>query len=61
MPPADGLAFRPPVSFPPHERAVEIGIELNLCDAEANVLGADRTHEYISDNADSRLSKLSRV
>lgn len=54
VPPADGLTFRPPVSFPPHERSVEIGIELGLGDAEATILGADRTHEYISENADYR-------
>jgi glutamate N-acetyltransferase/amino-acid N-acetyltransferase len=54
VPPADGLTFRPPVSFPPHERAVEIEIALDAGDAEALVLGADRTHEYISENADYR-------
>jgi glutamate N-acetyltransferase/amino-acid N-acetyltransferase len=54
VPPADGLTFRPPVSYPPHERSVEIGIELGLGRAEAVVLGADRTHEYISENADYR-------
>jgi len=54
VPPADGLTFRPPVSWPPHERSVEIGIELNIGTATANVLGADRTHEYISENADYR-------
>lgn len=54
VPPADGLTFRPPVSFPPHERVVEIGVELGLGAEEAVVLGADRTHEYISENADYR-------
>lgn len=54
VPPADGLTFRPPVSFPPHERCVDIGIELGLGDASVVVLGADRTHEYISENADYR-------
>jgi glutamate N-acetyltransferase/amino-acid N-acetyltransferase len=54
VPPADGLTFRPPVSYPPHERNVEIEIELGLGDARAVVLGADRTHEYISENADYR-------
>ena len=54
VPPADGLTFRPPVSWPPHERSVEIGVELGLGSASATVLGADRTHEYISENADYR-------
>ncbi len=54
VPPADGLTFRPPVSWPPHERSVQIGVELNAGSASATVLGADRTHEYISENADYR-------
>jgi len=54
VPPADGLTFRPPVSFPPHEQSVQIGIDLGMGDASALVLGADRTHEYISENADYR-------
>ena len=54
VPPADGLTFRPPISWPSHERSVAIGIELNIGSATANVLGADRTHEYISENADYR-------
>lgn len=54
VPPADGLTFRPPVSYPPHERSVQITVHLGLGDAQALVLGADRTHEYISENADYR-------
>jgi glutamate N-acetyltransferase/amino-acid N-acetyltransferase len=54
VPPADGLTFRPPVSYPPHERSVEIEIDLGAGAAQALVLGADRTHEYISENADYR-------
>jgi glutamate N-acetyltransferase / amino-acid N-acetyltransferase len=54
VPPADGLTFRPPVSYPPHERSVEIELDLGLGDGRALVLGADRTHEYISENADYR-------
>jgi glutamate N-acetyltransferase/amino-acid N-acetyltransferase len=53
-PPADGLTFRPPVSYPPHERSVQIEIDLGLGNESALVLGADRTHEYISENADYR-------
>lgn len=52
--PEDGLTFRPPVRYPPHERAVEITVDLGLGHGECTVLGADRTHEYISENADYR-------
>ncbi len=53
-PPADGLTFRPPIAFPPHERAVEIAVDLGLGAASATALGSDRSHEYISENADYR-------
>jgi len=52
--PADGLTFAPPIDFPPHERAVEIDIDLGCGEAGSTVLGADRSHEYISENADYR-------
>ncbi len=52
--PEDGLTFRPPIRFPPHERCVEIAVDLGMGDASTEVLGADRTHEYISENADYR-------
>lgn len=52
--PEDGVTFKPPIRFPPHERCVEIDVALGLGDAECTVLGADRTHEYISENADYR-------
>jgi glutamate N-acetyltransferase/amino-acid N-acetyltransferase len=51
--PADGV-FTPPVKFPPHERSVELEIDLSAGPAEATVLGADLTHEYVSENADYR-------
>ena len=54
VPPSDGLTFRPPVSWPPHERSVIIDVELNAGTVAVEVLGADRTHEYISENADYR-------
>ncbi len=54
VPPADGLTFRPPVSWPPHERSVLVEADLGLGPAVVEVLGADRTHEYISENADYR-------
>ncbi|HET7752907.1 MAG TPA: bifunctional ornithine acetyltransferase/N-acetylglutamate synthase [Anaeromyxobacteraceae bacterium] len=53
-PAADGLTFRPPVDFPPHERSVEIEVDLGAGSASAEVLGADRSHEYITENADYR-------
>lgn len=53
-PPADGLTFVPPIKFPPHERCVEIGVDLGLGNASATVIGTDRSHEYISENADYR-------
>jgi glutamate N-acetyltransferase/amino-acid N-acetyltransferase len=42
------------VSYPPHEQAVEIVVDLGLGSESAVVWGADRTHEYISENADYR-------
>ncbi len=50
---ADGT-FAPPVDFPPHERCVEIEVELGTGSAEATVFGGDLTHEYVSENADYR-------
>jgi glutamate N-acetyltransferase/amino-acid N-acetyltransferase len=53
-PPRDGV-FSPPIDFPPHERCVEIGVDLGHAGgAGAVVLGADLTHEYVSENADYR-------
>src|ERR1019366_372254 len=47
--------YRPPVDFPAHERCVEIEIDLGRRGrASAVVLGADLTHEYVSENADYR-------
>jgi glutamate N-acetyltransferase/amino-acid N-acetyltransferase len=53
MVPADGV-FRPAVDFPPHERCVELEINLGQGSSEATVLGADLSHEYVSENADYR-------
>jgi glutamate N-acetyltransferase/amino-acid N-acetyltransferase len=46
--------FSPPIDYPPHERCVEVRIELGRGDASARVLGADLSHEYVSENADYR-------
>ena len=51
--PADGV-FRPSVDFPPHERCVDLAIDLACGTASAIVIGADLTHEYVSENADYR-------
>ncbi len=53
-PAADGITFRPPLDYPPHERRVEIGIDLGMGGAACAVLGADLTHEYVTENADYR-------
>ena len=50
----DGMTFRPPVDYPPHERRVEIELDLAMGRASAAVLGADLTHEYVTENADYR-------
>jgi len=46
--------FAAAVDFPPHERSVEIEIEVGNGAASAVVLGGDLTHEYVSENADYR-------
>ena len=52
-PPKDGV-FSAPIDFPPHERCVELEIEVGNGAASATVLGGDLTHEYVSENADYR-------
>ena len=52
-PATDGV-FHPVVDFPPHERCVELEIDLAVGAASATVVGADLTHEYVSENADYR-------
>jgi glutamate N-acetyltransferase/amino-acid N-acetyltransferase len=52
--PADGLTFKAPIAHPPHERAVELEVDLGAGTAAAEVIGADRSHEYITENADYR-------
>ncbi|MDT8391716.1 MAG: bifunctional glutamate N-acetyltransferase/amino-acid acetyltransferase ArgJ [Lentisphaeria bacterium] len=53
-PPDARGVFTPPVRFPPHEKTVDICVDLGCGGARFTVLGADRTHEYISENADYR-------
>jgi glutamate N-acetyltransferase/amino-acid N-acetyltransferase len=52
-PDADGV-FTAPIHHPPHERCVEIEVDLGTDSASATVFGADLTHEYVSENADYR-------
>jgi glutamate N-acetyltransferase/amino-acid N-acetyltransferase len=47
-------AFRPPVDYPPHERCVEIEVDLGLGSGACEVIGADLSHEYVTENADYR-------
>jgi glutamate N-acetyltransferase/amino-acid N-acetyltransferase len=53
-PAPDGITFRPPVDFPPHERCTEIEVDLGVGSGRCEVLGADLTHEYVTENADYR-------
>lgn len=50
---ADGV-FRPSIDFPPHEKCVELEIDLGAGPAASTVIGADLSHEYVSENADYR-------
>ncbi len=52
-PPKDGV-FSAPIDFPPHERCVELEIDIGNGAASATVIGGDLTHEYVSENADYR-------
>ena len=53
-PPTTEGVFSAPIDFPPHERCVELAIEVGNGAASATVLGGDLTHEYVSENADYR-------
>lgn len=51
--PVDGV-FTPPIDYPPHERCVEIEVDLGTGSTASTVFGGDLTHEYVSENADYR-------
>jgi glutamate N-acetyltransferase/amino-acid N-acetyltransferase len=53
-PPTKEGVFSAPIDFPPHERCVELAIDVGNGAASATVLGGDLTHEYVSENADYR-------
>jgi glutamate N-acetyltransferase/amino-acid N-acetyltransferase len=52
-PPKDGV-FTAPIDYPPHERCVEISVDLGAGLHGITVFGGDLTHEYVSENADYR-------
>jgi glutamate N-acetyltransferase/amino-acid N-acetyltransferase len=52
--PAKDGVFSAPIDFPPHERCVELEIDVGNGAASATVIGGDLTHEYVSENADYR-------
>lgn len=52
--PAKEGVFTPPVDYPPHERCVEIEVDLGSGSETATIFGGDLTHEYVSENADYR-------
>ena len=52
--PSPQCVFTPPIDFPPHERCVELEIDIGNGAASAAVIGGDLTHEYVSENADYR-------
>jgi glutamate N-acetyltransferase/amino-acid N-acetyltransferase len=52
--PSPAGVFSAPIDYPPHERAVELEIDIGNGAASAMVLGGDLTHEYVSENADYR-------
>jgi hypothetical protein len=56
---ASDVSFASPVNYPPHERCVEIEVDLGMASADgapaagaATILGSDLTHEYVAENAD---------
>jgi glutamate N-acetyltransferase / amino-acid N-acetyltransferase len=51
--PTNGV-FTAPIDYPPHQRCVEVEIDLGSGEESAVVLGGDLTHEYVSENADYR-------
>jgi glutamate N-acetyltransferase/amino-acid N-acetyltransferase len=53
-PAPDGITFKVPVEFPPHGRRVEIEIDLAMGPSSCAVVGADLSHEYVTENADYR-------
>ena len=42
------------LDYPPHQRCVEVGIDLGVGDCDCTVYGSDMTEEYVHINADYR-------
>jgi len=51
--PKDGV-FTAAVDFPPHEKCVEVHVDIGTGSCAATIFGGDLTHEYVSENADYR-------
>lgn len=53
---ASDLSFKPPVDFPPHQRCVEVDVDLGMQNPGEGgvVLGGDLTFEYVAVNAEYR-------
>jgi glutamate N-acetyltransferase / amino-acid N-acetyltransferase len=48
------VSYVPPIKYPPHEKCVEILVDLGMGSSDFTVLGNDLTHEYVAENADYR-------
>ena len=49
------MSYATPINFPPHERCVEVGVDLGCAGGVSTViLGSDLTHEYVAENGDYR-------
>jgi len=55
---ASDVSYATPISYPPHERCVEVGVNLGVSDmslaVSTTILGSDLTHEYVAENGDYR-------
>jgi glutamate N-acetyltransferase/amino-acid N-acetyltransferase len=48
------VSYVPPINYPPHEKCVEIVVDLGMGSRDFLVFGNDLTHEYVAENADYR-------
>ena len=52
---AGDVSYATPITFPPHERCVEVGVDFGCTGGvDTVILGSDLTHEYVAENADYR-------
>lgn len=47
----DQVSFKPPIAYPPHERCVELSVDLAQGQVDMCFYGSDLTHEYVEENA----------